>query len=298
MAILLGILKVIGIVILAVIGVVLAAFCYLLFLPVHLKLYAANDKEWMFRLKLLGFLRFFQIRAEYLSGELIWSVRAFWGRVIVFPREEKEQGQKQAGQKPEQKQDWDQKQQREQKQKQDQKQGQEQKREQDRKQGQEQKQEQEQKREQDQKQGQVQNRERKNAPPEKQAVKRERGESVSVGEKFQSFRLRRLTPAEKRAIGFLWQELIWYLRKIKPTLAEADALYSLGDPAWTGEFTGILSLWPSAYGKKIQFCPDFESDDPYFQGYIQLESKFYAIHLVKVLLRVYFNKDCKKLFDL
>lgn len=275
MAILLGILKIIGIIVLAVIGIVLLTLLYLLLLPVSLKMYAANDKEWSFRVKLLGFLRFFQIQAEYLSGELIWSVRAFWGRMILFPREAKEE-----------------------------------KEESDEKYEQQSavtregcvtdrplKDEKAQKPLQERGQRDLTKAVKKRETSEKQKVKSDRGDTVLAGRKIRNNDIGSLADEQKRALRFLLQELIWYLKKIKPTMTEADAVYSLGDPAWTGELTGILSLWPSAYGKRVRLGPDFESDDPYFKGYVQLESRFYAIHLVRIFLRIYFNKDCRKLFD-
>ena len=99
-------------------------------------------------------------------------------------------------------------------------------------------------------------------------------------------------------ISFLIREGLAYLKKLCPHLTKADVDYSLGDPAWTGELTGIISLWPGVYGKNIHFRPDFESDGIYFRGYVQLESEIYFWQLAFLLLKIYRNEDCRRLFDL
>ena len=104
--------------------------------------------------------------------------------------------------------------------------------------------------------------------------------------------------SQRRAISFLLREGLAYLKKLCPHLTKADADYSLGDPAWTGELTGIISLWPGVYGKNIHFRPDFESDGIYFRGYVQLESEIYFWQLAFLLLKIYRNEDCRRLFDL
>lgn len=270
MAILLGILKIIGIVVLTVIGIAVLSVLCLLFLPVHLQLYAACEKQWMVRLKVLAFFRFFQFRVEYLSGDLIWSVRAFWGKCVLFPKDEDEPIKNETEipvEHPEEEL-WDEEELQEYK-------------------------------ENLQKELSVEEPEGINAHEKrkKQRVKRDRGKSIPIDKKLEQTDLFNLTPEKIRAVRFLTEQLIWYLKKIKPVLAKADAVYSLGDPADTGELTGVLSLWPSVYGENVRFCPDFESDRIYFQGYVQCESRLYGIHLLRILLKIYFNKDCKKLFD-
>lgn len=104
--------------------------------------------------------------------------------------------------------------------------------------------------------------------------------------------------SQRRAISFLIREGLAYLKKLCPHLTKADADYSLGDPAWTGELTGVISLWPGVYGKNIHFRPDFESDGIYFRGYVQLESEIYFWQLAFLLLKIYRNEDCRRLFDL
>ena len=80
MAVLLAILKVFGIILAVLVGMILLALLYLLFLPVHVKIYAACDPSPDLRIRILGFLHFFQIRASYREGKSDWSAVAFWGK--------------------------------------------------------------------------------------------------------------------------------------------------------------------------------------------------------------------------
>ena len=219
MAILLGILKIIGIIVLAVIGIVLLTLLCLSFLPLSCEMYVANDTEWSFRAKILGFLRFFQIRAEYLSGELLWNVSVFWGHLILFPREAENEKKEDKSERTSPPQDVFLKE----KPLQD-----------------EAVRESARECERSQQESLTKTVARKRRTSKKQKGTKDRENTVSSRKKFQN--VSPLTSEQKRAIKFLWQELIWYLNRIKPTLTEADVLYSLGDPAWTGEFTGMLSL--------------------------------------------------------
>ena len=67
-------------------GVALSAL-----LPVHVKIYAACDPSPDLRIRILGFLHFFQIRASYREGKSDWSAGAFWGKWVLAP---KRQGRK------------------------------------------------------------------------------------------------------------------------------------------------------------------------------------------------------------
>ena len=134
--------------------------------------------------------------------------------------------------------------------------------------------------------------------PEAAKKKRKGNRKRKPGKKLPVPSGQALTPEQKRAIAFLLREAVAYLKRILPHLKKADADYALGDPAWTGELTGVLSLCPGVYGPDVHLRPDFESDDIYFRGYAQWESRIYAIHLVLLLWRIYRNEDCRRLFDI
>jgi hypothetical protein len=99
------------------------------------------------------------------------------------------------------------------------------------------------------------------------------------------------------AATFLCRKLLWLLKKIRPRELEADMDFCLGDPSMTGTATGILSLIPACYGKNVRICPDFERDDIYFQGYLDIKGIVFLIHFVYLIISVFFNKNCRKLLQ-
>lgn len=122
--------------------------------------------------------------------------------------------------------------------------------------------------------------------------------SGGLKEKWQTFHKNVTDEHNKNAVFFLLQKVLWILARVKPTIMEADVDFSLGDPALTGGATGVISLCPVCYGKKCRIIPDFKSDEPYLLGSISLKGIVFLWHFVYLIVSVYFNKDCKKLFHL
>lgn len=122
--------------------------------------------------------------------------------------------------------------------------------------------------------------------------------SGGLKEKWQTFHKNVTDEHNKNAVFFLLQKALWILGRVKPTIMEADVDFSLGDPALTGGATGVISLCPVCYGKKCRIIPDFESTELYLLGSISLKGIVFLWHFVYLIVSVYFNKDCKKLFHL
>lgn len=122
--------------------------------------------------------------------------------------------------------------------------------------------------------------------------------SGGLKEKWQTFHKNVTDEHNKNAVFFLLQKALWILGRVKPTIMEADVDFSLGDPALTGGATGVISLCPVCYGKKCRIIPDFESAELYLLGSISLKGIVFLWHFVYLIVSVYFNKDCKKLFHL
>lgn len=87
LAVLLGILKVMGMILLVLILILLLAICYLLFLPLGVKIYLSYDTVFDARISLCGFTGFFRALAEYHAGEFTWNLQAFWGKCRIAPKE-------------------------------------------------------------------------------------------------------------------------------------------------------------------------------------------------------------------
>ena len=273
---LLSILKVIGIILLVLLLLILVAFLYLLFLPLHFKLSGSHttEKGWEGDISIAGFLHFWQIKMAQFSGEYELRVYGFWGKLQVYPWKNKKTTQ-------------------------------------------------------DEEQSCIDEEcsdgegfcaegfdeaeiqeiledktvsaadvKRMAATVEKQSGETKIKEKTGFQRKWKAFHKNVTAEHNKNAVLFLIKKTFWILSRIKPTVMEADLDFSLGDPALTGGATGIISLWPVCYGKKCRIIPDFESDDPYLWGSISLKGIVFLWHIVYLIISVYFNKDCKKLFHL
>lgn len=100
------------------------------------------------------------------------------------------------------------------------------------------------------------------------------------------------------AVKFLIAKALWLLKKIKPRILEADVDFALGEPSSTGIATGIISICPVVYSNKVHIRPDFESEDIYLYGDFSLKGFVFLIDIVYLIISVLINKNCKRLFNL
>lgn len=273
---LLSILKVIGIILLVLLLLILVAFLYLLFLPLHYKLSGSHttEKGWEGDISIAGFLHFWQIKMAQFSGEYELRVYGFWGKLQVYPWKNKKTTQDEEQSCMDEAcsdgegfcaEGFD---------------------------------EAEIQEILEDKTVSAADVKRMAATVEKQSGETKIKEKTGFQRKWKAFHKNVTAEHNKNAVLFLIKKTFWILSRIKPTVMEADLDFSLGDPALTGGATGIISLWPVCYGKKCRIIPDFESDDPYLWGSISLKGIVFLWHIVYLIISVYFNKDCKKLFHL
>lgn len=91
-------------------------------------------------------------------------------------------------------------------------------------------------------------------------------------------------------------ELISILKSLKPQKFEANLIVGMEDPAATGE---ILAIWGMLYpliGEHVNITGDFENNR--MEGHVLLKGKIKVITFVRAAIRIYFNKDIKKLIKL
>lgn len=99
----------------------------------------------------------------------------------------------------------------------------------------------------------------------------------------------------KRALLHVLRELKCLLHHIGPRRIRADASFSLGDPANTGYATAVLSICPFVYGKKCRIEPDFVTEDLYVKGWMDVCGHVCLIHVLLGGLRLLFDKDIRRI---
>ena len=120
---------------------------------------------------------------------------------------------------------------------------------------------------------------------------------LSLKENFSNIKKEVSDETNKNAVSHIFKELKTLLHHIGPRRGKVQLSYSTGDPATTGELTGALSIMPLFYKKGIHVVPDFTSDRFYIQGHFRVNGHFQVFHLLGIFIRVYRDKDLRKLMQ-
>ena len=73
----------------------------------------------------------------------------------------------------------------------------------------------------------------------------------------------------------------------------ADIQFCAGDPAATGQALGILSMLPFLYGKQVSVLPDFDGEKAYVRGEVFLKGRMRVIHFAASLVRLWKKKEVR-----
>ena len=101
---------------------------------------------------------------------------------------------------------------------------------------------------------------------------------------------------DKAALSHIKDELIKLLKHLCPTKSRLDLKYSTGSPDTTGISLGVIAMFPIAYKNKWNIVPDFEAEEAYGKGSGWLKGRIYVYYLLLILLRLYRDKNCYRLY--
>lgn len=99
------------------------------------------------------------------------------------------------------------------------------------------------------------------------------------------------------AVSHLWQEVLYLLSHLKPDYIHTEIDFSAGDPAVTGQVTGMLSLLPIMYWYDTHVYPDFLSEEFYIRGQFQLKGHMAFYHMIRCLIRIWNDRNIKRLWN-
>ena len=125
--------------------------------------------------------------------------------------------------------------------------------------------------------------------------KQEKKFSESVRDTMKRIRTELTDEGNRRAVLHLLREVKKLLRHIGPRRIMADVSFSLGDPANTGYATAALSVCPFVYGKKCRITPDFVTEELYIRGWMDVRGHVRIIHVVAAGLRLLFDRDIRRI---
>lgn len=95
----------------------------------------------------------------------------------------------------------------------------------------------------------------------------------------------------KTAVVYTFQELKYLLTHFRFRKIDTELSFSLGDPALTGQALGILCMLPFLYQYAFHMYPDFESEQIYIRGTFQVQGRVRGIHLLLSIIRLWQRKE-------
>lgn len=103
------------------------------------------------------------------------------------------------------------------------------------------------------------------------------------------------------AVRRLWEELLYLLKHFGFRKIHTELTFALADPALTGQVLGVLCMVPFLYQYDFHIFPDFESESFYIRGSYDVKGRIQLIFLLVTAIRLLADKDIrsflKKLLD-
>lgn len=93
-------------------------------------------------------------------------------------------------------------------------------------------------------------------------------------------------------------ELGWVFKKLKPDKFEADFIVGMEDPAATGEILALCGMLYPLIGQHVRVVGDFDCEKTHIEGQLYIRGRIRVITFIRAAVRIYFNKDIKKLMKL
>lgn len=100
--------------------------------------------------------------------------------------------------------------------------------------------------------------------------------------------------ANRASVRMLWGEIKYLAFHYRFRKVKADIRYGLGDPALTGKSLAVLSMIPFLYKKKVQIVPDFETEEFFVKGNLDVRGHIRIFHLIRSGLHIWKDDNCKK----
>ncbi|MCM1282363.1 MAG: hypothetical protein NC180_04145 [Muribaculaceae bacterium] len=98
------------------------------------------------------------------------------------------------------------------------------------------------------------------------------------------------------AVSFLVGKLFRLLKKLVPKKFMLKLIYSAGSPDTTGEILGVLAMFPVGYKNRWQITPDFTAESFYAEADFDLRGRIFFYQILGTGISVLRNKDCRDLY--
>lgn len=120
---------------------------------------------------------------------------------------------------------------------------------------------------------------------------------VHLPQKFDKIKEVVTDAGNKNALALIWRELRYLLRHFKFRKIHTDLEFAAGDPALTGQILGGISVLPAVYRYDVHIYPDFMADSFYVRGTFDIRGRIRLVHLLRSVIRLLKEKDVRKVLS-
>lgn len=103
--------------------------------------------------------------------------------------------------------------------------------------------------------------------------------------------------ANKEWLGKVKKELKKVIKSLGLNMRGTDLDFSLGSPDTTGQVSGVLTLFPPVYDKKVRIIPDFVDEELYFDGNVYIKGKLQLVRIVIFALAILLDSNTKRIIN-
>lgn len=97
----------------------------------------------------------------------------------------------------------------------------------------------------------------------------------------------------KRVCKKIFAELIKFLKHLRFRKLHTDLKYGFTDPSLTGQSFGVVCLIPVLYQYNVVITPDFETESTYIEGTFDAKGHLRICHGVMMLIRLLLEKEVR-----
>ena len=106
-----------------------------------------------------------------------------------------------------------------------------------------------------------------------------------------------MDPRNKLAFTKLKQSVAKFFRVLHPKKIQLKLKFSTGSPDTTGQLLGVIAMFPIGYRNGWNIVPDFTADAFYADAEFDVRGRVLGISLIKLACSIILDKNCKRLYN-
>ena len=101
----------------------------------------------------------------------------------------------------------------------------------------------------------------------------------------------------KKAFSNIWKQLEHLVVSVLPKRLKLWLKYSTGSPDTTGQVLGILAIFPVGYRNHWNIIPDFTAEEFYAEADFTVHGRIFGVQILALALRIILDKNCRRLYN-